>query len=115
MKLLDNYNRWVDRNNWLDGNTDKYGTWYPKQYRWNIFDSRNLWLPAWWEDYLHGWACVRYSFEEWCEHMSGYKRPFGAPVNFWAEINDGSICMKYDANHPQLTTNEKSDKILSGN
>jgi hypothetical protein len=47
--------------------------------------------------------------------MSGYKRPFGAPVNFWAEINDGSICMKYDADHPQLTTNEKPDKILSGN
>jgi hypothetical protein len=101
MKLLDNYNRWVDTNNWLDGNTDKYGTWYPKQYRWNIFDSRNLWMPSWWEDYLHGWACVRYSFEEWCEHMSGYKRPFGAPVNFWAEINDGSICMKYDADHKQ--------------
>ena len=69
MKLLDNYKRWVDRNEWLDCNTDKYGTWYPKQYRWNIFDARNFWMPVWWEDYLHGWACVRYSFEEWCEHM----------------------------------------------
>ena len=47
--------------------------------------------------------------------MSGYKRPFGAPVNFWEEINFGSICMKYDADRPQLTTNKKSDKILLGN